>query len=151
MTDMRSPDHVSRRDFVRTSTAAVAGAALVPPALAPALYGAPRADREPIRVGLIGCGGRGTGAAANAIEAADEVQIVALGDVFGDRLMGCLGHLESLGARVDVPRERRYVGFNAYKGVIKNAEVDAVILATPPHFRPEHFESAVRYGKHVFM
>jgi predicted dehydrogenase len=102
-------------------------------------------------VGLIGCGGRGSGAARNAVDAAPGVRLVAMGDVFEDRASGSLNVLRpTLGARVDVPRERLFVGFDAYQRVLQSG-VDMVILATPPGFRPLHFAAAVQAGKHVFM
>ena len=106
---------------------------------------------DKIRVGLIGCGGRGTGAAGQALRADPGVVLYAMGDVFQDRLDGSRGHLtSSFGDRVDVPEDRRFVGFDAYQQVM-NSDVDVVILTTPPHFRPAHFKAAVAAGKHVFM
>ncbi len=105
-----------------------------------------------IRVGLIGCGGRGTGAAGQALAADKNVKLVAMGDAFPERIEESLKSLrrkEERAAKVDVPEDRRFVGFDAYKKVI-DAGVDLVILATPPHFRPIHLEYAVEKDKHVF-
>ncbi|MFG0314527.1 MAG: Gfo/Idh/MocA family protein, partial [Phycisphaerales bacterium] len=107
-----------------------------------------------IRVGVIGCGGRGTGAAVNALQADPSTRIVAMADLFADRLDGSRSRLRGIdefSGRVDVPDERSFAGFDAYKQLLVLDEVDSVILATPPHFRPIHFEAAVAAGKHVFM
>ncbi|MFQ6097611.1 MAG: Gfo/Idh/MocA family protein [Armatimonadota bacterium] len=106
---------------------------------------------EKLRVGLIGCGGRGTGAAQNCVDAAPNVEIYALGDVFQDRLNGCRARLEKQrGAKVNLNDDRCFVGLDAYQKVLDSG-VDMVILATPPGFRPTHFKAAVEAGKHVFM
>lgn len=106
-------------------------------------------ERDTIRVGLIGCGGRGTGAAVNCVESSPGVEITALGDVFRDRLDSSRANLGRLGDKLDVPDERCFVGFDAYQQVIASG-VDLVILATPPGFRPLHLAAAVEAGKHVF-
>ncbi|MEE3001806.1 MAG: Gfo/Idh/MocA family oxidoreductase [Planctomycetota bacterium] len=138
---------VSRRRFVTASTAAVGAAALVSPALASSAFA--RGD-DRIRVGLIGCGGRGSGAAQNALNADPGVVLVSMGDAFSDRLENSRTNLvKHAGDRVNVPPDQRFVGFDAYQEVI-DSDVDVVILATPPHFRPEHLEAAVKAGKHVF-
>jgi predicted dehydrogenase len=113
----------------------------------------PLLDRAPdgpiLRAGLVGCGGRGTGAANDFLEAGPNLQIVALADVFQDRLDECRTSLrEDKG--VDVPDEQCFVGFDAYQRLIET-DVDLVILATPPYFRPQHFEACVDARKHVFM
>jgi len=136
--------HPSRRGFLRASAAAAA----LPFGAAPLVHAA---GSDAIRVGLIGCGGRGTGAAMNAMEASDRVRIVALADVFQDRLDGCRNHLEGRGERATVPDDRCHVGFDAYRSLIGAGDLDVVILATPPHFRPMHLEAAVNAGLHVFM
>ncbi|HSR42806.1 MAG TPA: Gfo/Idh/MocA family oxidoreductase, partial [Longimicrobiales bacterium] len=124
-------------------------------ATATRIRGEPVRTQEPIRVGLVGCGGRGTGAAAQALRAHPDVQLVAMADAFEDRLEGSLETLSDperrgeIGKRIDVPPERRFVGFDAYREVIPL--VDVVILTTPPHFRPEHFEAAVAADKQIFM
>ena len=118
---------------------------------------------ETIRVALIGCGGRGTGAAAQALNTAGPVTLWAMADAFEDRLESSLRGLQkglpkrydrersdSLEGRIDVPPERRFVGLDAYRKAIDSG-VDVAIIAAPPGFRPLHFEYAVRAGKHVFM
>lgn len=109
-----------------------------------------------IKVALVGCGGRGTGAAQQALSTKQNVKIVALADAFRDRVDNAYKALTERGAKaadgtpkVDIPEDRKFVGFDAYKQAI--ALADVVILATPPGFRPSHFEEAVRQGKHVFM
>jgi predicted dehydrogenase len=134
---------ISRRQFIESSAAATALGA-VPHAHA--------AGSDVLRVGLIGCGGRGTGAASQALRADPGVRLVAMGDAFEDRLGQSLDTLakdEGISAKVDVPPERRFVGFDAYRQVIASG-VDVVLLCTPPHFRPIHLEAAVEAGKHVF-
>lgn len=140
---------VTRRDFVRTSAAVSAAAALSPMA-----YAARRQDAQTIRVGVIGCGGRGTGAAVNAMQAHPAVNIIAMADIFADRLTGSHANLkgqEPFKDRVQVPEAHLFSGFDAYKQLLAIKDIDYVILATPPHFRPIHFEAAVAAGKHVFM
>ena len=110
-----------------------------------------KGEQPPLRVGLIGCGGRGTGAAINCVDSSPNVTIVAMGDLFEDRLNGSRQHLEKERAdRCGITNERCFVGFDAFKNVLA-CDIDLVILATPPHFRPEHLEAAVGAGKHVFM
>ena len=147
---------ISRRSFLRTSlktslktslAASLAGGSLLP-RLARAQSGSPK---DLLRVALVGCGGRGSGAASQALATRGEVQLVAVADAFSDRLDSCLEHLAAIhGERVAVPEERKFVGFDAYRQAI-DADVDVVILATPPGFRPLHFEYAVNAGRHVFM
>lgn len=106
-------------------------------------------DGPPLKAGLIGCGGRGTGAAFNFLNAGSELQITALGDVFQDRLDISRNSLKEQ-RDVDIPDKNCFVGFDAYKRVL-DTDVDVVILTTPPHFRPEHFEAAVQARKHAFI
>ncbi|MBI2434148.1 MAG: Gfo/Idh/MocA family oxidoreductase [Candidatus Hydrogenedentes bacterium] len=132
----------TRRDFLKTSAAA--GAALTFARTA-------RAQKvKPIRVGLIGCGRRGTGAAHDCISSSPGVQIVAMGDVFDDKVKSAREKLKQDGDAFKVTDETCFTGFDAYKNVIA-ADVDMVILATPPNFRPDHLQAAVDAGKHVFM
>lgn len=135
----------SRRDFLKTSSA-VAGGVLA--GLAP---GAFAAGSDVLKVGVIGCGGRGTGAAAQAMNADPNVQLVAMGDAFIDRLEGSLASLKEsgLGAKIAVDSDHKFVGFDAYKQVIDSG-VDVVLLTAPPHFRPAHLAYAVEKGKHIF-
>ncbi len=146
----RTPES-TRRGFLKTSTAATIGAGLAGSLVVPS--GVYAGGDEQIKVGLVGCGGRGTGAASQALHTAGDVKLIAMGDAFQDRLEGSLGELskdEQIKGRLDVPTDRRFVGFDAYQQVI-NSGVDLVILATPPGFRPIHFAAAVDAGKHVFM
>ena len=102
-------------------------------------------------MGLIGCGSRGTGAAVNSLQADSAVRVVALADVFEDRLSGARGHLaEKFSDRATISDDHCYVGFDAYEKLLAD-DVDVVVLATPPHFRPMQFEAAINAGKHVFM
>ncbi len=106
-------------------------------------------DGRPLKVGLIGCGGRGNGAIKNLMEAANGIEVTALGDVFADRVENVRQKTkEKYG--FDIPDDKCFVGFDAYKGVIDSG-VDMVILATPPVFRPAHFQYAVQKGKHSFL
>jgi len=144
---MNSPQP-TRRDFVKDSTATAAGVAAASLAVAPRAYAG---EDNTLRVGLVGCGGRGTGAAVQALKADPNNKLVALGEAFEDRLEKSLKRLQKhddVGDRVEVPQERRFVGFDAYRHVID--QVDVVLLATPPHFRPLHMEYAAEKGVHVF-
>lgn len=140
----------SRREFLKTSTAGVLGGmALSGLALSRSAYAG---GNDELKVGLIGCGGRGAGAAAQALQADPNVKLTALGDVFADHLQSKLESLkgtEGLAAKIDVPAERQFVGFDSFQKVIDSG-VDVVVLATPPHFRPAHLKAAVEAGKHVF-
>jgi predicted dehydrogenase len=105
-----------------------------------------------LRVGLVGCGGRGTGAAAQALAADENVKLTAMADVFEDRLQGSLNRLgerAELKPKLDVPPERQFLGFDAYQKVLESG-VDVVLLVTPPHFRPVQLRAAVEAGVHVF-
>jgi myo-inositol 2-dehydrogenase / D-chiro-inositol 1-dehydrogenase len=106
-------------------------------------------DGKVLKAGLIGCGGRGTGAAINFLDAGPNLQIVALGDVFQDRLDKCRAELKAQ-KNVEIPDEKCFLGFDNYEKVIDSG-VDIVLLCTPPHFRPQHVEAAVKAGKHIFM
>jgi predicted dehydrogenase len=106
-------------------------------------------DGKLLKAGVIGCGGRGSGAVQNFLDAAGNVQIVALGDLFQDRIDDCRKGLKEK-YKVEVPDNMCFTGFDNYKNVLA-AGVDLVIIATPPAFRPTHFEAAVEAGKHVFM
>ena len=139
----------SRRRFIKT-TAGAALASSAFPLIAPTPVHAAGSDL--LRVGLIGCGGRGGGAAQQALLADSNVKLTAMGDAFEDRLSGCLRSLSAMGKlkdKIDVPPERQFVGFDAYKDVLAT-DVDVVLLTTPPHFRPIHLKAAVEAGKHVF-
>jgi predicted dehydrogenase len=157
MTDHTTPQNahtptksvVTRRDFVKSSAALSAAATI-----APFAFAARRQDADVIRIGVIGCGGRGTGAAVDALDAHPATRIVALADLYADRLHSSLSNLQGIEraqGRLAIPEEHRFTGFDAYRKLLAIKEVDYVILATPPGFRPTHFEAAVNAGKHVFM
>jgi myo-inositol 2-dehydrogenase/D-chiro-inositol 1-dehydrogenase len=115
--------------------------------LPPLLEQAP--DGDLIRAGVIGCGGRGTGAAENFLSAGPNLQITGLADVFEDRIESCRNRLKE-NEGIEIPDENCFVGFDAYKKLIDSG-VDYLIMATPPYFRPEHFKAAIEARKHVFM
>jgi predicted dehydrogenase len=143
----------SRRSFLQSAAAATAGAGLAASAPVLSRVGPVHQGGGELKVGLIGCGGRGTGAAQQALSTKGEVRLMALADAFGDRLEGALGSLRenaAIAPRIQVPESRRFTGFDAYKQLLAT-DVDVVLIATPPHFRPAHFEAAVAAGKHVFF
>ncbi|WP_268033270.1 Gfo/Idh/MocA family oxidoreductase [Algoriphagus sp. PAP.12] len=137
----------SRRDFIKTSALATGGL-LASSFVLPGAYAAPVTE---LKLALIGCGGRGTGAAFQALNTGHNIKLVAMADAFRDRLDGAYKPLiEKYGKDViTVSEDKKFVGFDAYKHAI--AEADVVILATPPGFRPMHFEEAVKQGKQIFM
>jgi myo-inositol 2-dehydrogenase/D-chiro-inositol 1-dehydrogenase len=137
-----------RREFLKTS-ALVAGGVMIN-GVAFASGGAHSSVDDTIKIALIGCGGRGTGAAFQALGTKQNLKLVAMADAFSDRLESAYKELsEKYADKIDVPKERRFVGFDAYKKAI--ALADVVLLATPPGFRPSHFEEAINQNKHVFM
>ena len=146
--------HDKRRDFVKQGSM-LAGAIAAAPLISNANFFS--GSDDVIKVAVIGCGGRGTGAAVQALMSKQNVKIVAMADAFKDRLDECyknvVGELANAGpgtkGTLDVPEERKFVGFDGYLKAIPLADV--VILATPPGFRPIHFEEAVKQGKHIFM
>jgi myo-inositol 2-dehydrogenase / D-chiro-inositol 1-dehydrogenase len=139
----------TRRDFLRKSALAAAGVSLAGN-LGPA-RSAHAAGSDTIKIALIGCGGRGSGAAVNALSTKANVKLVAMADAFAPSLEGSLREIQAICKdRVDVPPERRFIGLDAYQKAI-DCGVDAVLLCTPPGFRPMQFEAAVKAGKHVFM
>ncbi len=147
MTDTPIPP-VSRRTFIH-ATAAAAAALAWPGGVH--VFGS-----DVIRVGVIGCGGRGTGAAGDCLRGAEGVELVALGDLAPDRLLQCRAELARLGAadpaiaaKLKLTDDRCFTGFDAYRQVL-NADVDLVILASPPGYRPQHLAAAVDAGKHIF-
>lgn len=139
---------LSRRDFSAAALAAAGGLAF------PSLSRAARPSASALKVGVIGCGGRGTGAAQNILEAAPDTEIVAMGDMFKDRTDGSRAELakmdKSMADRVKVTDDRVFHGFDAYQKVLDSG-VDIVILASAPGFRAQHFAAAIDAGKHVFM
>jgi predicted dehydrogenase len=143
---MRNPTP-NRRTFLMHGAAAVAatGAALDLASVAHA------AGSDRLKIGLVGCGGRGTGAAEQALTADKNIALVAMADAFEDRMAESLSALQgsAVARQVEVSKETQFVGFDAYKQVIDN--VDVVLLATPPGFRPIHFAYAIEKGKHTFV
>ena len=137
-----SSGEFTRRDFLKTTSTLAAAAALAPGVFA--------AGDDTLKVALIGCGGRGSGAASQALSTDGPLKLVAMADAFKDRLDSSYNELKAKhGDRVDVLEENKFVGFDAYQHAI--AMADVVILATPPGFRPPHVEEAVSQGKHIFM
>ena len=148
----------SRRDFIKQGSL-LAGGLIAAPLLSNANYFS--GSDDVIKIALIGCGGRGTGAATQALVSKQNVKLVAMADAFRDNLDTCYKQLTSddiadstngrgnLKGKIDVPEERKFTGFDGYMHAI--ALADVVILATPPGFRPIHFEEAVKQSKHIFM
>ena len=138
---------LTRRNFLKTTSAAVAGASVLGGLSIE--RSAHAAGSDTLKLALIGCGGRGSGAANQALSTSGSVKLVAMADVFKDHLEGSLRNLKKEHPdRVEVPQENQFVGFDAYKKAI--AMADVVILATPPGFRPMQFEEAVKQSKHIF-
>jgi myo-inositol 2-dehydrogenase/D-chiro-inositol 1-dehydrogenase len=141
----------NRRDFLTRSgavgaTAAVAGTLVVPRSVHAGVD-------DTIKVALVGCGGRGSGAAAQALSTTGPVKLWAMADAFADRMQQSLAALSVLPAiqdRIDVPPQRQFIGLDAYRRAIDSG-ADVVILTAPPGFRPAHFEYAIQRGLHVFM
>jgi predicted dehydrogenase len=139
---------VTRRTFMGVSAAAAAAFAFP--------SGVFTQGRDVLRVGLVGCGGRGTGAARDCLTSSSGVELVALGDLVPDRLSQCRTQLDEVAAKntdfaakYKVTDDRTFTGFDAYKKVLA-ADIDLVLLATPPGFRPMHLAAAVAAGKHIF-
>jgi len=143
------PSNHTRRDFLKGSAGLAAGAAaagLILPA-----SGVFAAGSDTIQLGLVGCGGRGSGAASQALSTNGSVKLVAVADAFEDNARNGLRNLKNqFNDKVDVAGDRVFSGFDAYKKLIDSG-VDMVILATPPGFRPMHFEYAVKQNKNIFM
>jgi len=169
---MKTTDNskVTRRKFIKKTGTGLAVTAMT--VNAPFIITSHAAPDSPINIGLIGCGGRGTGAALDAVNAAtnviypdsgyhtenaaentkaaaENVKIVALADAFEDRLSSCNQQLKKVG--IEVKKENCFVGFDAYKKLLEIPEINYVILATPPHFRPQHLRATVEAGKHAFI
>ncbi|HEX2476509.1 MAG TPA: Gfo/Idh/MocA family oxidoreductase [Lacipirellulaceae bacterium] len=155
---------------MQQSSAAIAGT--IAALQVPHVHAAGSENPPGVKIGLIGCGGRGTGALLDAVGAAykaiypetgyhtedvaegatatkRDIQVLALADLFEERLDGCNRNLERIGRRV--PSDQCFIGMDAYEKLLANPEVNYVILATPPHFRPAHLKAAIEAGKHVFM
>jgi predicted dehydrogenase len=163
---------VTRRSFLKRTSLVAASAAVVTEF--PFAITSHAADNMPIKIGLIGCGGRGTGALLDALGAATKViypqagyhtedvaqgaavkhkdiQVLALADVFKDRLDRCREQLRNLAPPINVPDEMCYTGFDGYKKLLAIPDINYIIQATPPHFRPQHVLDAVKAGKSVFF
>src|SRR5438132_3463023 len=140
-------DSVSRRSFLTSAAAGSAAFQIIKPELVRG------AGNEKLRAGLIGCGGRGTQAGENILTGCDNVEIVAMADLFEDRLEGSLRRTQrlkpELSSRFKVDAEHRFTGFDAYKKLIAS-DIDIVMLAAHPAYRPMHFEAAVEAKKHIF-
>lgn len=144
-----SKEAIERRQFVKHSTVLAATVSAFPGGVH-----SQNEDSEKLKVALIGCGGRGTGAAAQALAADDQAVLWSMADIDREQLDRSRETLRKNAPdpkQVDVAPEREFVGLEAYRRVVDDAEVDVVILTTPPGFRPYHFEAAVAAGKHVFM
>jgi len=159
---MTDPASISRREFGATSLRVGLGAMLAGAGLASAApwIGRPPGSARQLRVGLVGCGGRGTGAALQALLADPDATLWAIGDAFTDKLEPCLRNVrdalsqeiddpESVTRQINVERNRMFAGFDACEKVIATG-VDVVLLTAPPGFRPRHLDACVRAGKHVF-
>ncbi|MEN6311631.1 MAG: Gfo/Idh/MocA family oxidoreductase [Acidobacteriota bacterium] len=137
---------LTRRDFIKTSAAASLAAAI------PANLGLYAAGSDTIRIGLIGCGGRGTGAAIDAVNSSPGVEILALFDPFQDRIDGSLKKLrEKVPAAVKVRPDRCFTGFDGYHKLLAIKDINHIVTAAPPGFRPIHLKAAIEAGKNVFM
>lgn len=133
----------SRRQFIKAGGIALGTAPFI--SLAGQL-----GAKDVIKVGLVGCGGRGTGAIVQALSADPQVKVTALADIYADKLNQTLDILNKRDkSRIDVPKEKQFVGFDSYKQLI-DSDVDVVLLCSPPNFRPDHIEYAVKANKHIF-
>src|SRR5688572_14093879 len=138
---------ITRRSFLQTTSLTAGGVALGGLSVERAAFAQ---GSDTVKVALVGCGGRGSGAAAQALSTQGNVKLVAMADAFADRLDGSYNNLvENHKEKMEITDDHKFVGFDGYKEAIKLADV--VILATPPGFRPIHFEEAIKQGKHVFM
>jgi myo-inositol 2-dehydrogenase / D-chiro-inositol 1-dehydrogenase len=144
----------SRRQFIKAGAAASTLAAL---GTQPYVFGAHHGNSEKLKVGLIGCGGRGSGAAHQCLSAAPNIELHAMADFFPDKIEALKekyqkgwGSYKPLGDKVKVTPDKEFTGFDAYKKLLAT-DIDVVVIATQPAFRPIHFEAAIKAGKHVFM
>lgn len=138
-----NPSNPSRRQFIATAAATTAIAGF--PNILRAQGGTPAV----LKIGLIGAGGRGTGAASQALTADPNVKLWAVADAFSSQITNSLHYLKEFGNRIDAPAERQFVGLDAYQKLLASG-VNVVLLATPPGFRPLHLRAVVEAGKHVF-
>jgi myo-inositol 2-dehydrogenase / D-chiro-inositol 1-dehydrogenase len=144
---MQNSKFPGRRDFLRTGASGALGSVIVTgfPAI---LSGAPVSNA--IKVGLVGCGGRGSGAAAQALKADDYSELVAVADIYQEHVDNCLERLRRVaGPKVKVEASKQFLGLDGYQKVIDSG-ADVILLATPPGFRPQHLRAAIEAGKHVF-
>lgn len=138
-----NPTPSTRRRFLAAAGATTAVVGF------PSILRAQTASNPVLKIGLIGAGGRGTGAASQALSADPNVKLWAVGDAFSNQITASLQNLASFGDRIDVPEARRFTGLDAYQKVLESG-VDVVLLTTPPGFRPMHLRAAVEAGKHIF-
>jgi predicted dehydrogenase len=148
-TSLTDPSRTTRREFLKTSGTVLAGAALASAIARPGYA----AENNTIKIALVGCGGRGTGAAAQALSTQGPTKLWAMADVFENRLQSSLANLKpGHEKQLDVPPERQFIGLDGYKKAIDSLDKgDVVLLTTPPAFRPIHLEYAVQKGVNVFM
>jgi len=147
--NMTSNDLTSRREFLRTSSVAVVAGAITAPFVLTSQAASPG---DQLKIGLVGCGGRGSGAALEALHADSNIAITSMGDAFKEPLDACLKNLQNkkdIADKVKVQPDQCFVGLDAYQKVIDSG-VDVVLLASPPGFRPQHLKAAVAAGKHIF-
>ena len=149
-TNPTDSNRTTRREFLKTSSTALAGAALASAIAARPGYAA---ENNTIKIALVGCGGRGSGAVAQALSTQGPTKLWAAADVFDHRLQSSLANLkQSHEKQMDVPPERQFIGLDGFKKAIDSLDKgDLVLLTTPPAFRPIHFEYAVQKGVNVFM
>lgn len=146
-----NPDNLlsTRKNIIDSGKAGLVATSML---TAKPLFSENLSQTKTFKVGLVGCGGRGSGAAVNTLMADDNVELVAMADVFEDRLQSSLARLKSnkkVGSKVKVEKSHQFIGLDAYTQLLKT-DIDVVILATPPAFRPWHLKAAVDAGKHVF-
>ncbi len=149
-TSFLSENNNRRRTFIKKTSALFGGSLLISslPVSAKGFF----LSADTIKIALIGCGDRGTGAAVNALRTKGAIELVAMADVFRDKIddsIALMNKIEDIKGKLKVPDANKFVGFNAYEKAI--ALADVVLLVTPPAFRPLHFDAAVKAGKHVFM
>lgn len=143
------PSRKTRRSFLKTGTAATVGASLASLASTQAVHAQ---GSDVLKIGLVGCGGRGTGAAINAMNADPKCELRVMADAYQDRLeqsRGSLARRKDLQAKFKVTDDNAHLGLDAYKRVM-DSDVDVVLLCTPPQFRPQQLRAAIDAGKHVF-
>lgn len=143
--DVSAASEQSRREFLKRASVATAGAASLMASGNFAYAG----GTDKIKIGIVGCGGRGSGAVKNCVDSSEGVELWAMGDLYEDRLERSQNLLKkAIGDKYKV-EDRDFIGFDAYKKVL-DTEIDLVILAAPPAFRPHHMKAAVEAGKHIF-